>query len=123
MLHPRQQKDMAGHHAPHLTSVEGAGGQLSLPQMSHAIRLGEDSTKLENVAIPTLQIHGLKWSQGNCMRNWLSAQQLRRARAAGEVGLTNQRAPRATRVEGAGGAAGPGRASHRRYEQSSRRGR
>ena len=24
MLHPRQQKDMAGHHAPHLTSVEAA---------------------------------------------------------------------------------------------------
>ena len=80
MPHPRQQKGMAGQHAPHLTSVEGAGGQLSLPQMSHAIRLGEDSTKLENVAIPTLQIHGLKWSQGNYMRNWLSAQQLRRAR-------------------------------------------
>ena len=60
---------------------------------------------------------------GNCMRNWLSAQQLRRARAAGEVGLTNQRAPRATRVEGAGGAAGPGRASNRRAERSSQRGR
>ena len=114
---------MAGNHAPHLTSLEGTGRQLGLPQMSHAIRLGEDSTKLENVAIPTLQIHGLKWSQGNCMRNWLSAQQLRRARAAGEVGLTNQRAPRATRVEGAGGAAGPGRASNRRAERSSRRGR
>ena len=24
MLHPRQQKDMAGHHAPHLTSLEAA---------------------------------------------------------------------------------------------------
>ena len=57
------------------------------------------------------------------MRNWLSTQQLRRARAAGEVGLTNQRAPRATRVEGAGGAAGPGRASSRRAERSSLRGR
>ena len=36
--------------------VEGtAGGAVCLsPQKSHAIRLGEDSTKPENVAIPTL---------------------------------------------------------------------
>ena len=60
MLHPRQQKDMAGHHAPHLTSVEGTGRQLGLPQMSHAIRLGEDSTKSENVAIPTLIFQYMK---------------------------------------------------------------
>ena len=30
------------------------------PQISHAIRLGEDSTKPQNVAIPTPQFHGLK---------------------------------------------------------------
>ena len=51
---------MAGHHAPRLTSVEGVGGQLGLPQMSHAIRLGEDSTKAENVAIPTLIFQYMK---------------------------------------------------------------
>ena len=51
---------MAGHHAPHLTSVEGTGRQLGLPQMSHAIRLGEDSTKAENVAIPTLIFQYMK---------------------------------------------------------------
>ena len=56
-------------HAPQATSVEGTVGQLRLPQKSHAIRLDEDSTMSENVAIPTLQIQGLKWSQGNCMRN------------------------------------------------------
>ena len=42
-------------HTPHTANVEGAGGPRPVrPQKSHAIRLGEDSTKLENVAIPTL---------------------------------------------------------------------
>ena len=39
------------------------------PPMSHAIRLGEVSTTSENVGIPTIKIHGLKESWGNCMRN------------------------------------------------------
>ena len=43
--------------------------QRAPPPMSHAIRLGEVSTKSENVGIPTLQIHSLKESWGNCMRN------------------------------------------------------
>ena len=30
------------------------------PEKSHAIRLGEVSTKSENVAIPTISIQGLK---------------------------------------------------------------
>ena len=36
---------------------------------SHAIRLGEVSTKDGNTAITTLLIHGSKEFQGNCMRN------------------------------------------------------
>ena len=39
-------------------------------EKSHAIRLDEVSIMSENVAIPTLQIHDLKESRGNCMRNW-----------------------------------------------------
>ena len=45
------------------------------PEKSHAIRLGEVSTKLENVAMPTIQFQDLKGSWGNCMRNWVWAQQ------------------------------------------------
>ena len=41
------------------------------PEKSHAIRLGEVSTKSENVAIPTIRIQSLKESRGNCMRNWV----------------------------------------------------
>ena len=47
-------------HAPQATSVEATGGQLGLPQMSHAIRLTEDSIKSENVAIPTLIFQHMK---------------------------------------------------------------
>ena len=42
---------------------------------SHAIRLGEVSTKPENVAIPTIEFQDLKGSWGNCMRNWVWAQE------------------------------------------------
>ena len=59
--------------------VDGAvvpvGGGGACPQKSHAIRLGAVSTKLENVAIPTLIIQISKYCQGNCMRNWVWAQQ------------------------------------------------
>ena len=39
------------------------------PENSHAIRLGEVSTKAGNAAIPTLRSHGLKEPRENCMRN------------------------------------------------------
>ena len=45
------------------------------PENSHAIRLGEVSIKSENGAIPTPIIQISKYSQGNCMRNWLWAQE------------------------------------------------
>ena len=42
---------------------------------SHTIRLGKVSIKPENSAIPTPIIQISKYSQGNCMRNWLWAQE------------------------------------------------
>ena len=112
--------------------------------MSHAIRLGEDSTKSENIAIPTLQIQGLKWSQENCMRNWLDTQRFRgtklrrgghgraprttshqsggrrRGRRAWPGFETTRQAhastPGATGVEGAGGSGGPGCSARGRWQ-------
>ena len=52
-------------HAPTRTSPH----QRAPPPISHAIRLHETSTMLRNAAIPTPQIHSLKESWGNCMRN------------------------------------------------------
>ena len=46
--------------APHATIAKDTGGTAAYPQKSHAIRLDEDSTKPENVVIPTLWIHGVK---------------------------------------------------------------
>ena len=45
------------------------------PENSHAIRLGKVSIKYENVAIPTPIIQISKYDQGNCMRNWVPAQE------------------------------------------------
>ena len=46
--------------APHATIAKDTGGTAAYPQKSHAIRLGDDSTKSENVAIPTLRLQVLK---------------------------------------------------------------
>ena len=45
------------------------------PPIPHAIRLHEISTTSRNVAIPTITFQLLKYSEGNCMRNWLRSQQ------------------------------------------------
>ena len=45
--------------------------QRTPPPISHAIRLREISIKSRNVAIPTIIIQISKYSQGNCMRNWV----------------------------------------------------
>ena len=55
-------------------AVPVGGGWGLASEKSHVIRLGEVSTKLENVAIPTLIIQISKYFQGNCMRNWVWAQ-------------------------------------------------
>ena len=49
----------------------GARGwrQGLLSTFSHAIRLDQNSTNSENVAIPTMQIQCLNKLRGNCMRN------------------------------------------------------
>ena len=48
------------------------GGGMALPsENSHVIRLGEVSTKSENVAIPTMGVQNLKLSWGNYVRNWV----------------------------------------------------
>ena len=46
--------------APHATIAKDTGGTAAYPQKSHAIRLDDDSTKSENVAIPTLRFQVLK---------------------------------------------------------------
>ena len=82
------------------------GGKTPAKQISHAIRVCEVSIKSENVAIPTISFQDLKELWGNCMRNWGAQQRCARGPRQG---------PRAV--------AGPGRASRRRAERSSRRGR
>ena len=56
-----------------LTAVPAGDDDTTASQISHAIRLKEVSIMSENVAIPTLLIHGSKESRGNCMRNWESS--------------------------------------------------
>ena len=41
------------------------------PEKSHAIRLGEVSTKSENVAIPMIVFQNSKGTWGNYVRNWV----------------------------------------------------
>ena len=41
------------------------------PEKSHVIRLGEVSTKSENVAIPMIVFQNSKGTWGNYVRNWV----------------------------------------------------
>ena len=92
-------------------------------QISHAIRLGQISTNPENVAIPTMQIQCLNKLRGKCMRNYRGAVRFqrhtatrpRRCGGCGKGWWARLRCPWAV--------AGPGRASRRRAERSSQRGR
>ena len=95
----------------------------ALTQKSHIISLGHFLRTSQNIAIPTIRIHGLKYLQGNYVRNcWDKAthQHSQRRRCGGR-----RRAPRVRRawLRCPWAAAGPGRASSRRAERSSLRGR
>ena len=86
-------------------------------QKSHIISLGHFLRTSQNVAIPTILIHSLKYPQGNYVRNcWDQATHPHSQRR--QCGGRRRDLPRCRWA-----AAGPGRASRRRAERSSQRGR
>ena len=85
------------------------------PEKSHVIRLGEVSTKSENVAIPMIVFQNSKGTWGNCMRNWVW---FRNVGSQGRVRGPGARGgvPVGARLPCPWAVAGPGRASRRRVE-------
>ena len=134
-----------------LAAVPVGGDDTAASQISHIIYRGHFSRCPKNVAIPTTQMQCLNESSRNYVRNcWLAAiaghqgnapSNISREGPTGVKGAGGTRRPgcgvrgrwrrltdntlttSTARLEAAAGPAGPGRASRRRAERSSQRGR